>query len=121
MAMLAGPGRCLFVPILLDGKTDAKTCIIDSAAQERSFACGVSRHVVAIRSRKFQLQRFVGARYLEMLDQPVAKRQLILDRPRLADGQVQMEGRTCAFRLPPKETPPGENCIDLPIPAIAKR
>ncbi len=63
----------LFVPIVLYWKASTKTRLIDGTAQERGFPFGISWHVVAVCCGQVHLQRFVGARDLRVLDEPVAK------------------------------------------------
>jgi hypothetical protein len=76
---------------MLDWEALAKTRIIDGAAQERSFPCGVLRHVVTIDRHQLRMERLADARDFRVLGQPVAEQSLVLERPGWADGQMEME------------------------------
>ena len=72
--LASGQKTDLFIPIVLDWEALAKTRIIDGAALERSFPCGVLRHVVTIDRHQLRIERLVGAREFRVLDRPVAER-----------------------------------------------
>lgn len=75
---------------MLDGKAAAQARVIDDVAQERGFALGVSRHVIAVSRCELPLECLVSAGDLGVMDEPVAEQELVLDWPRGADDQVQM-------------------------------